>query len=58
MSYLQKYVPKETKDINLKAFNMTTNYYKAKEMIELVVCKYKLNTATCNSNQKWNNKAC
>ena len=58
MSYLQKYVPKETKDLNLKAFNMTTNYYEAKEMIELVVCKYKFNTATCNSNQKWNNEAC
>ena len=42
-------VPKETKDINVKAFNMITNKNKAK-------CGF--NNTKCNSNQKWNNKTC
>ena len=53
-------VPKETKDINLKAFNMITNKYEAKTMTKHISgdCKYKLNSRTCYSNQKWNNKIC
>ena len=36
MCYLQKkYVPKETKDINLKAFNMIINKNEAKAMTEI-----------------------
>ena len=53
-------VPKETKDINIKALNVTTNRDEAKTMTEHIVneCKCKFNSATCNSNQKWNNKTC
>ena len=53
-------VPKETKDINVKAFNMITNKNEAKAMTEHISCdcKCKFNSTTCNSNQKWNNKIC
>ena len=53
-------VPKETKDINVKAFNMITNKHEAKAMIEHISCdcKYKCNSTTYNSKQKWNNKIC
>ena len=45
-------VPKETKDINVKAFNMITNKDESKAMIEhnSCGCKCKLNSTTCNSN--------
>ena len=51
-------VPKETKDINVKAFNMITNKNEAKAMTEHISCdcKCKFNSTICNSNQKWNNK--
>ena len=54
------YVPKETKDINVKAFNMLTNRNEAKTVTKHIPsdCKCKLNSATCNSNQRWNNKTC
>ena len=53
-------VPKETKDINVKAFNMITNKNEAKAMTEYISCdwKCKFNSTICNSNQKWNNKTC
>ena len=53
-------VPKETKCINVKEFNMITNKDEAKAMKEHISCdcKYKFNSATCNSEQKWNNKTC
>ena len=53
-------VPKEAKDINVKDFNMITNKNKAKAMKEYISCdcKCKFNSTICNSNQKWNNKAC
>ena len=54
------YIPKETKDINIKTFNMITNKTEAKTMTKHISCncKCKLNSTTCNSNQKWNNKTC
>ena len=54
------YTPKETKDINVKAFNMITNKNEAKAMTEYILCdcKCNFNSTTCNSNQKWNNKTC
>ena len=60
MSYLQKYVPKETKDIDVKAFNMITNKNEAKAMTEHISCgcKCKFNSPKCNSKQKLNNKTC
>ena len=43
-------VPKETKEINIKAFNMITNKDEAKTMIEQFSsdCKCKFNNTTCN----------
>ena len=53
-------IPKETKDINVKTFNMIKNKDKAKVMTEHISCdrKCKFNSTTCNSNQKWNNETC
>ena len=53
-------VPKDTKDINVKTFNMITNKNEAKAMAKQILsyCKFKFNSTTCNSNQKWNNKTC
>ena len=53
-------VPKETKEINVKVFNMITNKDEAKVMTEHISCdcKCKFNSATSNSKQKWNNKTC
>ena len=53
-------VPKETKDIDIRAFNMIRNKNEAKAMTEHISCdcKCKFNSTTCNSNQKWNNKTC
>ena len=47
-------VPKETKDINVKAFNVITNKDEAKTMAKHISCdsKSKFNSTTCNSNQK------
>ena len=54
------FVPKETKYINAKAFNMFTNKNEAKGMTKNISCgcKCKFNSTTCNSNQKWNNETC
>ena len=45
-------VPKETKDITVKVFNMITNKDEAKAMTEHISCdcKCKFNITTCNSN--------
>ena len=53
-------VPKETKDIHVKTFNMKTNTNEAKAMTEYIHCdcKCKFNSTKCNSNQEWNNKLC
>ena len=53
-------VPKETKDINAKAFNTITNKDEAKAMTEHISrdCKCKNNSTPCNSNQTWNDKTC
>ena len=50
------FTPKETKDINVKAFTMITNKNEAKAMIKHISCDF--NSTTCNSNQKQNNKTC
>ena len=44
------FVPKETKDINVKAFNMIKNKNEAKAMTEHISCdcKCKFNSTTCN----------
>ena len=50
-------VPKEAKDINVKAFNMITNKNKAKKITKHIsyICKCKFNSTACNSNQRWKN---
>ena len=51
-------VPSKTKDINVKAFNMIINRNGAKTLLKHILCdcKFKFNSTTCNSNQKWKNK--
>ena len=60
MSYRKKCVPKETKDITVKALNTIKNKDEAKAMTEHISCdcKCKFNSTKCNSKQKWNNKTC
>ena len=57
---MQIYVPSETKDINIKVFNMTTIINESKTLTRHISCdcKCKFNCTTCNSNQKWNNDKC
>ena len=47
-------VPNETKDIDVKAFNIITNKNEAKEITKHISrdCKWKINSTICNSNQK------
>ena len=51
-------VPKQTKDINVKAFKIITKKNEAKTMAKHISCdcKCKFNSTTCNSKQKCNNK--
>ena len=53
-------VPNKTKSVNVKDFNMVTRIYEAKTLVKHISCdcKCKFNSATCNSNQKWNNDKC
>ena len=53
-------VPTETKDINVKAFNIITSKNEAKAMLEHISCdcKCKFNRTICNLKQKWNNRTC
>ena len=50
----------KTKDVNVNVFNMITNRNEAKKIVKHIPCgcKWKFNSATCNSNQKWNNETC
>ena len=50
----------KAKDVNVKVFNMITNRNEAKTMVKHIPrdCKCKVNSTTCNSNQKWNNVTC
>ena len=58
MCFLQKCVPK--KYIRVKSFNIITNRNEDKAMTKHASwdCKCKFDSATWNSNQKWNNKTC
>ena len=53
-------VQNETKDINVKAFNMITNKNEARAIPKHIsyYCKCKFNSTICNSNQQWNSKKC
>ena len=48
-------VPKETKGISVKAFNMITNKDEAEAMTKHILCDCK---CKLKSNQKWNNETC
>ena len=54
------FVPKETKDINVIAFNMITNKNETETMTKNTSCdcNWNLNRKMCTSNQKWTNKTC
>ena len=58
--FLKSCVPKKTKDINVKAFNMITNKNEAETRTKHISCdcKCKFNSTTGNSYQKWNNETC
>ena len=47
-------VPNKTKEVSVKRFSMATRIYEAKTLVKHISCdcKYKLNSTTCNSNQK------
>ena len=47
-------VPNKTKEVSVKRFSMVTRIYEAKTLVKHISCdcKYKLNSTTCNSNQK------
>ena len=47
-------------DINIKVFSVITNNNEVKTMAKHISCdyKYKFNSTTCHSNQKWNDKTC
>ena len=53
------FVPKETKDINFKAFNTIANKNKTKTLREHISCncKCKFNSTICNSKQTQNNSS-
>ena len=66
-SLATKYVPvynescmDKTKEKNVKVFNMIARIYVGKKLLKHISydCKYKVNSTTCNSNQKWNNVKC
>ena len=60
MTYLHKIcVPKKTKDINVKVFDIITNKNKmTKHGQNIFHVAVNVNSTTYNSNQKWNNKTC
>ena len=49
-------LPRETKGVDVKVFNMTARINEAKTLVNNISCDYKckFHNATCNSNQKWN----
>ena len=55
---LKIFVSKETKYINIEAFNIITNKNNANSMTEHISCdcKCKFNSKICNLNQTWNNE--
>ena len=58
--YIKICVPSKTKDVNVTVFNMIANINESKTLVKHISydCKCKFSSATCNSNQKWNNETC
>ena len=53
-------IPKESKNINIKAFSMIANKNEVKRMTKHISYDFKcnFNSTTCNSNQESNKKTC
>ena len=53
-------VPNETKDLNLRMFNVITGINELKRLTKDISCKCKckFDSRKCNSDQKWNNDKC
>ena len=53
-------VSSKTKGVNVKVFKMITRMNGGKALVKhpSCRCKCKFHSATCNSNQKWNNERC
>ena len=53
-------VPTESEDVNVKVFNMIKRINAAKTLIKHISCdcKFKFDSASCSSNQKWNHDTC
>ena len=51
---------KNTKDMNVKVFNVTAHKNEAKTITKHISCDSicKFNSKTCNSNQNWSYKTC
>ena len=60
MTYLQKYVFRVKKDVNVKVFIMIIRIIDAKTQLKHISCdcKWKFDSATYNSNHKWNIDKC
>ena len=60
MAYLWKHVPSETKEVNVKVFNVITRISEFKTLVKHTsyYCNCKFDSATCISNQKRNNNKC
>ena len=58
--YIKICVLSKTKDVNVTVFNMIANINESKTLVKHISYdfKCKFNSATCNSNQKWNNETC
>ena len=56
MTFLQKnvFVPSQTKDINVKVFNILTRVNEAEVKHVSCECKSKFGSTVCNWQQKWN----
>ena len=55
MTYLWKYVFQAKWKADIKVFDMVTRINEDKTLVKH---KCKFDSATCNSNQKWNNDKC
>ena len=57
---MRRYAPSKRKYRNVNVFNMITNRKETKTLVKHISCdfKCKLNSLTCNSNQKWKKKTC
>ena len=60
VTYLQKYVFRVKKDVNVKVFRMITKIDKTKSFVKNISCDYKckFSSTTCNSDQNWNSDKC